>query len=303
MRGSAAATPWNREWGGVVNRCVVALVRRAARPPGAKPVDHVLHGWLAQDVTPAIRPPHQDLTFLSPLSPERADRLVRFLADDLVGTVLDLGCGWGELLLQVLASAPETHGTGIDTDGVSLAHGRDLARHRGLDDRVTLLDGDARTQAPPHVDAVICIGASQIWGPPVEAKQPLDYGSALTALRATVERGARVVYGEGIWSRPPTPEAVAPLSGRLDELVALPDLVELAVTHGLAPVAVHEASLGEWDVFESGYAAGWAVWLAEHNPHHPGAAEVRLRVARQRAGYLGGYRGVYGMAYLELLAV
>ncbi len=118
-----------------------------------------------------------------------------------------------------------------------------------------------------------------------------------------VERGARVVYGEGIWSRPPTPEAVAPLSGRLDELVALPDLVELAVTHGFARVAVHEASLDEWDVFESGYAAGWAVWLAEHNPHHPGAAEVRLRAARQRAGYLGGYRGVYGMAYLELLAV
>ncbi len=151
--------------------------------------------------------------------------------------------------------------------------------------------------------AVICIGASQIWGPPVEAKQPLDYGSALAALRGTVERGGHVVYGEGIWSRPPTPEAVAPLSGRLDELVALPDLVELAVTHGFAPVAVHEASLDEWDVFESGYTAGWAVWLAEHSPDHPGAVEVRERAARQRAGYLGGYRGVYGMAYLELLAV
>ncbi len=133
-------------------------------PPGVKLVDHVLHGWLAQDMTPTIRRPHQDLMYLSPLSAERADRLVRFLADDLVGTVLDLGCGWGELLLQVLASAPEARGTGIDTDGVSLAHGRELARQRGLADRVTLLDGDARTEAPPHVDAVICIGASQIWG-------------------------------------------------------------------------------------------------------------------------------------------
>lgn len=240
---------------------------------------------------------------MTPLAQERADRLVRFLAADQAGTVLDLGCGWGELLLQVLAAAPGARGTGIDTDGVSIAHGGELARQRGLADRVTLLDGDARTLAPPHADAVICIGASQIWGPPVEAAQPLDYGAALTALRGTVERGGRVVYGEGTWSHPPTPEAVAPLSGRLDELVTVSELVELAVAHGFAPVAVHEASLDEWDVFESGYAAGWAVWLAEHGPDHPDADQVRERAARQRAGYLGGYRGILGQAYLELLAV
>jgi len=150
---------------------------------------------------------------------------------------------------------------------------------------------------------VICIGASQIWGPPVEAKQPLDYGSALTALRATVERGAHVVYGEGIWSRPPTPEAVAPLSGRRDELVALPELVELAVTHGFAPVAVHEASLDEWDVFESGYAAGWAVWLAEHNPTTPTQRRCACGPPASAPATSVGYRGIYGMAYLELLAV
>ncbi len=45
------------------------------------------------------------------------------------------------------------------------------------------------------------------------------------------------------------------------------------------------------------------MWLAEHDADHPDAPEVRLRAARQRAGYLGGYRGIYGMAYLELLAV
>jgi hypothetical protein len=112
-----------------------------------------------------------------------------------------------------------------------------------------------------------------------------------------------VFHGEGIWSSPPTPEAVAALSGRLDELVTLPELVELAVTHGFASVTVHEASFDEWDVFESGYAAGWAAWLAEHEPDHPDAQEVRERTARQHAGYLGGYRGIMGMAYLELLAV
>ncbi len=254
-------------------------------------------------MTATIRPPHEDLVFLSPLAQEQARRLVHFLGTDLTGTVLDLGCGCAELLLQVLTAAPDAHGVGVDVDAVSVAHGRDLAEQRGLGDRGTLLEEDPRTAVPRHADAVICIGASQIWGPPVEDGLPLDYVSALVALRATVQRGARVVYGEGIWSRPPTPEAVAPLSGRLDELVTLPELVELAVTHGFAPVSVHEASLDEWDVFESGCAAGWAARLAEHEPDHPDALEVRERAARQRAGYLGGYRGIMGMAYLELLAV
>jgi hypothetical protein len=99
---------------------------------------------------------------------------------------------------------------------------------------------------------VVCIGASQVWGPPVEENQPLDYTAALSAIRAAVPRGARVVYGEGIWSGTPTPDAVAPLAGRLDELVSLAELIDLAVAQGFIPMAVHEAGIDEWDEFESG---------------------------------------------------
>lgn len=169
-------------------------------------------------------------------------------------------------------------------------HGRELAEQRGLLDRVTLIVGDGKKRAPHRADAVICIGASQVWGPPVEANQPLDYTSALAAIRATVTRGARVVYGEGVWSRPPTPHAAAPLSGRLDELVSLAELAELATAADFMPVAVHEASIDEWDQFESGFSARYATWLAEHGPEHPDAAEVQARAARQRAGYPNGYR-------------
>jgi hypothetical protein len=112
-----------------------------------------------------------------------------------------------------------------------------------------------------------------------------------------------VLYGEGIWSRPPTAAAAAPLAGRLDEFVPLAELVELAAGHGFAPLAVQEATLDEWDEFESGFTAGCARWLAAHDPDHPDAPAVRERAARQRAGYLGGYRGVLGMAYLGLVAV
>ncbi len=98
-------------------------------------------------------------------------------------------------------------------------------------------------------------------------------------------------------------EAAAPLAGRLDEFVALPDLIDLAVAHGFMPVAVHEANLDEWDEFESGYSACYASWLVEHGRDHPDAGEVLALAARQRAAYFGGYRGIMGMAYLALVAV
>lgn len=254
-------------------------------------------------MTVELSAPYDDLDFLSPLSDTRAERLVGFMAPGLRGTVLDLGCGWAELLLRVLAAAPDATGVGVDVDEDAVEHGRGLAERRGLGDRVRLVAGDASGAAPSGADAAICVGASQIWGPPVEAGLPLDYASALAALRALVPRGGRVVYGEGIWSRPPTAAAVAPLGGRLDELVCLGELVELAVLHGFAPVSVQEADRDEWDEFESGYAACFARWLAEHEPDHPDTADVRERAARHRAAYLGGYRGTLGLAYLCLVAV
>ena len=253
-------------------------------------------------VSPTFTPPHDDLTFMTPLSEERARRLVAFLAEGEPGTVLDIGCGWGELLLRVLASAPDAIGEGVDLDADAIAHGQVLADARGLTDRVNLRVSDAGDLRGGW-DRVICIGASQVWGAPVEALQPLPYAAALAALRALLPSGGRLVYGDGIWTRPPTRAAVAPLAGRDDEFVTLGEVADLAVAAGFAPLAVHEASLDEWDVFESGYAAGYARWLAGHPVDHPDTGEVRALAERQRTAYFAGYRGVLGLGYLELLAV
>lgn len=241
--------------------------------------------------------------FMTALSEDRADRLVGFIAADLQGTVVDIGCGWAELLLRVVAAAPGCRGIGVDLDAEAIEHGRYLAEQRSLNDRVTLIAGDARVSAPEQAEALICIGASQVWTASTEPNPPLNYAGALAAIRAKVSRGARVVYGDAVWSAPPTPEAVAPLGGRLDELVSFAELIEIAVECGFMPVAFHEANADEWDEFESGYSASYATWLAEHEPDHPDADEVRAMAKRQRDGNLRGYRGIMGMAYLELLAV
>ena len=251
---------------------------------------------------PTFTPLHRDLTFLAPLSGARADRVVAFLTGNDPSTVLDVGCGWGELLLRVLEAAPAARGLGVDLDEEALAGAHRRAVDRGLADRATFEARDAR-EVEGSFGAVTCIGASQIWGPEVEEAQPLDYAAALTALRGLLPRGGRLVYGEGIWSSPPTPAAIAPLAGRDDEYVRLGALVELAKAQGFAVMATHEADLDEWDTFESGFAAGYARWLAEHQSDDPEAEEVRKLAARQHAAYFEGYRGILGLAYLLLVAV
>jgi len=63
------------------------------------------------------------LTFHGPLSEARAARLVQRLTRTGPRTVLDIGCGWGELMLRILAAVPDATGLGLDTDEGDLAAG------------------------------------------------------------------------------------------------------------------------------------------------------------------------------------
>lgn len=250
-----------------------------------------------------LPPHHQHLAFMSPLSEPRAAVLVAFLVAHARGTVVDIGCGWAGLLTRLLVAGPALRGLGLDLKDDGFVHAREVALAQGVADRLELVAGDAKLHLPASAQGAICIGASQVWGAPSDEPRPLDYAAALKALRQVLPAGAPLVYGEAIWSAPPTEAAAAPLAGRLDEFVALPDLVDLAWASGFAVVQVHEATQDEWDVFESGYTARYAAWMAAHGPSHADFDEVRSRAWRQRDAYFRGYRGVLGMAYLALLAV
>ncbi|MET9813525.1 MULTISPECIES: class I SAM-dependent methyltransferase [unclassified Streptomyces] len=245
-----------------------------------------------------MTPPHRSrtrLTFHGPLAEARADRLVRRLAGNAPATVLDIGCGWGELMLRVLAAAPQATGTGIDLDGEDLARGRRAAEARGLADRVRFVEESATGTAHGPADLVLCVGASQALGGELPA--------ALAELRRLVSDHGRVLLGEGFWQRTPTP---AELSRMWPDAAAtdhpdLAGLVDLAVDAGFRPEWTETASLDEWEEFESAYLADTEVWLAEH-PGHPLAEETRQRADRHRAAW-HTYRGVLGLAYLTLVPV
>jgi cyclopropane fatty-acyl-phospholipid synthase-like methyltransferase len=231
------------------------------------------------------------LTFHGPLSAERADTLAAEIAATGPETVADYGCGWGELLLRILDAAPGARGVGIDVRGADIARARENAVKRGLSGRAAFIEGTATDHAS-MADVVINCGAYHAFGTIPEA---------LKALRTLMNPGGRLLFGAEIWDRTPSERQLAAMwpGISLTDCLYLPDLVDVAVAAGFRPLQIQTATRGEWEEFESGYAAGAEEWLLA-NPHHPEAGHVRERLDTHRSIWLRGHRDVMGFAYLTL---
>lgn len=222
----------------------------------------------------------------TPLSEEHGALLLDRLAVPPGGRVLDLGCGWGELLLRAVEPVPDAEGTGVDTSDEDLARGVAAATVRGLGDRAAFVHHDASEWKAP-ADRVICVGASHAFGGTV---------AALDALSRLVPPGGRLLYGDLCWERTPT-EAAAEMFG--EEATEVSVLVERARAAGWRVLHLSTADQREWDDFESTWRAGRQEWLLGR-PDDPRAADLRDELDRQLRQYVEVYRGVLGMAYLVL---
>lgn len=223
---------------------------------------------------------HSGLTFNAPLSEERSGELVTALPISPGHHVLDLGCGWGELLLRILASHPATTGTGVDADRHALDRGVRLAAQRALHGRVEFVEADAATFVD-QADVVICVAASHSFGGPRDA---------LNALRECVAPGGRVLYGDGFWASPPSPAALEALG----DLPTLDDVVAAAHAAGFRIEQEDESTRTEWDAFERSWREGLEASA------DPAAVEF---AAKRRDEYENGYRDAVGFCWLVLAPV
>lgn len=74
------------------------------------------------------------------------DRLMGAVIDmvgDTVGTVLDLGCGSARMLARIVQQSDGIRGIGVDRDPNSCAVARETVRRENLEDRITIVQGDA----------------------------------------------------------------------------------------------------------------------------------------------------------------
>jgi cyclopropane fatty-acyl-phospholipid synthase-like methyltransferase len=223
----------------------------------------------------------------TPLSEAHADALIEDLAVGGAGSVLDLGCGWAELLVRVIRSADAACiGTGVDTDEVLLERAAASITRCGLQERISL-ERCSVTEWVQPADRVICIGASHAWGGTV---------SALEALNALVTPGGRILFGDGCWERTPTAEALD-IFGK--DVLPLSEVIEQALDTGWRLLTFSTADQREWDDFEASWRRGQEQWLLA-NPDSPRASELRERLGARLLEYVNAYRGVLGFCYMVL---
>jgi cyclopropane fatty-acyl-phospholipid synthase-like methyltransferase len=222
----------------------------------------------------------------APLSVQHAELLLDRLDVPPGAHVADLGCGWGELLLQVVARAEQATGTGVDTDAGALIRAKRLAAERHLDEQVEFTEADVAGWNGP-ADRVLYVGASHALG---------GTTPALDALAGVVPAGGRLLFGDCYWETAPSAAATEMFG---EQVLPLAGLLEACRSAGWRVIHMSVASQLEWDDFESTFRAGRQEWLLAH-AGDPRAADLRDWLDTRERQYIEVYRGVVGFAYLVL---
>lgn len=236
--------------------------------------------------------PATRMVFHSPMTEERGDRIAADLAAIRPSTVADYACGWGELMLRILALVPTARGYGVDRSGRDVARGRANASARGLADRVEFVEGSVADHLRP-ADVVINCGAWPAVGRSV--------AEALAALRPQVNPGGRLFFGVEHWERTPPPERLAHMwpGVTADRFPLLAEIADMACEAGYRPLRIESSTRSEWDDYESLERADAEEWLLA-NSTHPEAEEVRAALDRARDLWLRGHRDYFGFSMLTL---
>jgi cyclopropane-fatty-acyl-phospholipid synthase len=203
--------------------------------------------------------------------------------------LLDVGCGWGSMLLH----AAQNYGVralGITASPAQARLARERVRAAGLADRVEVRLADYRELAGEQFDAIASIGMVEHVG----AVQIDDYAARLHAL---LRPGGRLLNHGIARLRHSDPEA-----GPFSERYVFPDAAPLHLSRILTALERTGFTTGHVEGFAEDYAITLSHWSArlEENIERAtalvGAERIRvlrlyLRVAR--AGFRSGFLAVY----------
>jgi SAM-dependent methyltransferase len=225
----------------------------------------------------------RDHAIQDPTSAEKIRELGERLRLGPESRVLDAACGRAGPAI-ILASAFGCRVLGVERASVFAEAARARVAAAGLDELVEIVEGDAAAfpLEPESFDAVLCLGASFVWG---------DLDATIAALAPAARHGGHVVVGEPYWHRPPPDDH----PDGPETFVSLEETVERFERAGLPVVAVLAASTDDWDRYESLRWRAVEEWLAE-NPDDPEGDDLREQNERYKRTYLRWNRELLGWA-------
>lgn len=229
----------------------------------------------------AVVEAHHELQ--NPTSPEKILLLGERLGLGPESHVLDVASGTGGPAL-LLAGKFGCRITCVERAPEFTAVARERVAAARLEHRVEIVEADASTYELGRYDAVLCIGATFVYGGLVPTLERLSPAAPLLAV------------GEPYWREWPLPAAAdGPTRTDEEEWLPLPQTIQRIESAGVRVVSLIASSEDDWDRYESLHWQTLDDWLAA-NPEHPQAEEFRERGAARRARYLGWERTTIGWA-------
>lgn len=226
------------------------------------------------------------LLFNAPLSERHAAQLIDDLNLHEKCHILDLGCGWGELLLRALATMPGAIGVGVDHDLSAVSRARAAAAERNLLQSATFVCADLRTYTGPPSDVVFAIGIGHTTRSPRHA---------LTIIKDRLLPGGSALYADGYWKRPPTVAERAAIGSNSRELGSLGELCADAAAVGFS---VLSSSVADDEELQS-YARRTRAELLQRLWARGADYEWKV-IERQEGLWRDVLQSLEGFAYLQI---
>lgn len=238
--------------------------------------------WKYFDIT------HAEHEMCNPTSLAKTARLVQLLRLAPGARVLELACGKGELLAQ-LVETYDVSTVGVDLSPYCIRDAKALLAERAPEADVTLLEMDGADYAPEEpqsFDLTVCLGASWIFD---------GHRATLAALQKMTRPGGQIVVGEPYWKQEPD-AAYLEMGGFEREMFGTHyENVVTGQDLGLELLYTLVSNEDEWDHYE-GLQWYASERYARENPDDPDTPELLSRQRKQQEEYLRYGRETLGWA-------
>ena len=186
---------------------------------------------------------YEGLSYWSPISAEKMERVMELIRPTEDASVLDMGCGKAEFLIRMV----ERYGVravGVDQSPHALQKAATRAKHRLPDATLTFIEQDAKAFTPSqHFDAVSWFG-----GPYLGAAD--TFTSTVHACASWLAPGGFLLLGEGFWSAPPPQEYLDATGLDHDAFTTHSQNILIGRAEGLKLLYTCQSNRDEWDEFE-----------------------------------------------------